>query len=181
MVPHAGDHYVNFLQTDSAINPGSSGGPLVNLHGEVIGINTAIIEKAQLIGFAVPIDIVKDVMGMLITGKTERGWFGANTAPITSGEALELNYPDTEGMIIKGVEKDSPAEKSGLKENDIIAELNKEPIVNMAILRRKLLALMPGQGIHLTIFRDGKTFAVISILVHKIIVEKEGNEAEPKF
>lgn len=171
-VPHAGDRYTNFLQTDSAINPGSSGGPLVNLHGEVVGINTAIIEQAQLIGFAIPINTVKDVMGMLITGKTERGWFGAQAAPITTKEALELNYPEPEGMIIKGVEKDSPAEKSGLKINDIIAEFNKMPITNLAILRRKLLALSPGQEIHLTIFRDGETFEVTSTLARK----KTGNE-----
>ncbi len=169
MAPHAGDRYTNFLQTDSAINPGSSGGPLINLYGEVVGINTAIIEQAQLIGFAIPINIVKDVMAMLITGKTERGWFGALAAPITPDEALKLNYPGFEGMIIKGVEKDSPAEKSGLVINDIITGLNKEPITNLALLRRKLLSLMPEQEIHLTLFRDGKTFEVTSILEHKKI------------
>lgn len=165
--PHAGDRYVNFLQTDSAINPGSSGGPLVNLYGEVVGINTAIVEQAQLIGFAIPINTAKDVMSMLITGKTERGWFGANASPITLEEALELNYSDSEGMIIKGVEKGSPAEQSGLKVNDIITGFNNGPITNLAIFRRKLLALSPGQEIHLTLFRDGKTFEVTSTLARK--------------
>lgn len=177
MAPHAGDRYTNFLQTDSAINPGSSGGPLVNLHGEVVGINTAIIEQAQLIGFAVPINIVKDVMGMLITGKTERGWFGAHAAPITTEQAAELNYPDTDGMIIRLVEKGSPAEISGLKINDVITAFDKKPITNMALLRRKLLALVPGQEIHLTIFRDKKTFEVSSTLAHKKSVEEI--ESEP--
>jgi S1-C subfamily serine protease len=165
--PHSGDRYTNFLQTDSAINPGSSGGPLVNLHGEVVGINTAIIEQAQLIGFAIPINVVKDVMGMLITGKTERGWFGAQAIPITPEQAAKLNYPEPDGMIIKGVEKNSPAEKSGLKVNDIITRFDKEPITNLAILQRKLLALTPGQEIHLTIFRDEKTFEVSSTLALK--------------
>lgn len=177
IAPHSGDRYTNFLQTDSAINPGSSGGPLVNLYGEVVGINTAIIEQAQLIGFAIPINTVKDVMGMLIIGKTERGWFGALAAPITPDEALALNYPEPEGMIIKGVEKDSPAEKSGLKINDIITQFNKEPITNLAILRRKLLVLAPEQEIHLTIFRDEKTFEVSSTLAHKKPAEEV--EAEP--
>ncbi|PIP73932.1 MAG: peptidase [Nitrospinae bacterium CG22_combo_CG10-13_8_21_14_all_47_10] len=177
IAPHSGDRYTNFLQTDSAINPGSSGGPLVNLYGEVVGINTAIIEQAQLIGFAIPINTVKDVMGMLIIGKTERGWFGAQAAPITPDEALALKYPEPEGMIIKGVEKDSPAEKSGLKINDIITQFNKEPIPNLAILRRKLLALVPEQEIHLTIFRDEKTFEVSSTLAHKKPAEEV--EAEP--
>jgi S1-C subfamily serine protease len=175
VAPHAGDRYVNFLQTDSAINPGSSGGPLINLYGEVVGINTAIVEKAQLIGFAIPINTVKDVMGMLITGKTERGWFGANASPITPDEALNLNYLDSVGMIIKGVEKDSPADKSNLKINDIITGINNEPITDLAIFRRKLLALSPGQEIHLTIFRDGKTFEVTSTLAHK----KNDEENEP--
>ncbi len=166
-VPHAGDRYNNFIQTDSAINPGSSGGPLVNLHGEVVGINTAIIEQAQLIGFAIPINVVKDVMAMLITGKTERGWFGAQAIPLSSEQAAELNYEEPDGMIIKGVEKNSPAEKSGLKINDIITRFNKEPITNLAILQRKLLTLTPGQEIHLTIFRDDKVFEVSSTLALK--------------
>ena len=177
MAPHAGNRYTNFLQTDSAINPGSSGGPLVNLYGEVVGINTAIVAQAQLIGFAIPINTVKDIMGMLITGKTERGWFGAHAAPITQEEALELNYADANGMIIKGIEKDSPAELSGLKTNDIIIGFDKEPITNLIIFQRRLLALMPGQEIHLTIFRDGESFEVTSILVQKII--ENDIEAEP--
>ncbi|MBT5633767.1 MAG: trypsin-like serine protease, partial [Nitrospina sp.] len=175
--PHAGDRYVNFLQTDSAINPGSSGGPLINLYGEVVGINTAIVEQAQLIGFAIPINTVKDVMGMLIIGKTERGWFGAHATPLTVEEALELNYPESLGMIIKGLEKDSPADQAKLQINDIITGLNQEPITNLAIFRRKLLALMPGQEIQLTIFRDGKTFEVTSTLAHK--KNEEENATEP--
>ena len=175
--PHAGNRYTNFLQTDSAINPGSSGGPLINLYGEVVGINTAIVEQAQLIGFAIPINTVKGVMGMLIIGKTERGWFGAHASPITAEEALELNYPESEGMLIKGVDKDSPAEQSGLQINDIITGFNKEPITSLSIFRRKLLALIPGQEIHLTIFRDGKTFEITSTLARK--KTEEENAAEP--
>ena len=175
--PHAGNRYTNFLQTDSAINPGSSGGPLINLYGEVVGINTAIVEQAQLIGFAIPINTVKGVMGMLIIGKTERGWFGAHASPITAEEALELNYPESEGMLIKGVDKDSPAEQSGLQINDIITGFNKEPITCLSIFRRKLLTLIPGQEIHLTIFRDGKTFEITSTLARK--KTEEENAAEP--
>jgi len=141
----------------------------------VVGINTAIVEQAQLIGFAIPINTVKGVMGMLIIGKTQRGWFGANAAPITPEEALELNYPKSEGMVIKGVEKNSPAEQSGLQINDIITQFNKIPITNLTVFRRKLLALMPGQEIHLTLFRDGKTFEITSTLARK----KTGEEDEP--
>ncbi len=165
--PHPKDRFVNYLQTDSAINPGSSGGPLINLHGEVVGINTAIIQKAQLIGFAIPINTVKEVMGMLIIGEDERGWFGASATPIFNKEAAELELNSSDGLILRGVEKGSPAEVSGLKKKDIIVEFNHKPIDNFVIFRRKLLALAPGQTIHLKIFREKKTFEVTSILIKK--------------
>ena len=88
--PQPDGKYLDFIQTDSAINPGSSGGPLLNLYGEVVGINTAIVSSAQLIGFAIPINTVKEVMPILVLGKTERGWFGVKAAPLSSKEAFEL-------------------------------------------------------------------------------------------
>lgn len=177
LTPTAGDRYTNFLQTDSAINPGSSGGPLVNLYGEVVGINTAIIEKAQLIGFAIPINIVKDIMGMLVTGKTERGSLGASAAYTTPEQIAEFKYPGSEGIIIHKVEKSSSADKAGLKINDIITGFNDEPIDNLFVLRRKLLSLIPGQEIQLTVFRDEKTIDLKIVLGHKLA---EGyTEAEP--
>ena len=181
--PHSKDRFVNYLQTDSAINPGSSGGPLINLHGEVVGINTAIIQQAQLIGFAIPINTVKEVMGMLIIGEDERGWFGASATPISNKEAAELKLNSSDGLILRGVEKGSPAEVSGLKKKDIIVEFNHKPIDNFVIFRRKLLALAPGQTIHLKIFREGKTFEVTSILIKKPTEtekdEKIFNEDDP--
>jgi len=181
--PHSKDRFVNYLQTDSAINPGSSGGPLINLHGEVVGINTAIIQQAQLIGFAIPINTVKEVMGMLIIGEDERGWFGASATPISNKEAAELKLNSSDGLILRGVEKGSPAEASGLKKKDIIVEFNHNPIDNFVIFRRKLLALAPGQTIHLKIFREGKTFEVTSILIKKPTEtekdEKIFNEDDP--
>ncbi len=175
MAPSSKDQFVSFLQTDSAINPGSSGGPLINLHGEVVGINTAIIQQAQLIGFAIPINTVKEVMGMLIIGEEERGWFGASAAPVSGAQAAELGFDGAGGLLIKGVEKESPAEVSGLKNNDIIVEFNHDPIDNFIVFRRKMLALMPGQKINLTVFREGKTFEVTSTLIKKP-TETEKNE-----
>ncbi len=173
--PHPKDRFVNYLQTDSAINPGSSGGPLINLHGEVVGINTAIIQKAQLIGFAIPINTVKEVMGMLIIGEDERGWFGASATPISTEEAAALELDSSDGLIVRGVEKGSPAEASGLKEKDIIVEFNHHPIDNFVIFRRKLLSLAPGQTIELKILRESKTFEVTSTLIKKP-TETEQNE-----
>jgi serine protease Do len=172
---HPKDRFVNYLQTDSAINPGSSGGPLINIYGEVVGINTAIIQQAQLIGFAIPINTVKEVMAMLIVGEEERGWFGASATPISRKKAVELEYDSFDGLIVKVVEKGSPAEASGVKEKDIIVEFNQKPIDNFVIFRRKLLALAPGQTINLQIFREGKTFEVKSTLIKKP-TETEQNE-----
>ncbi len=165
--PNPNDKYVNFLQTDSAINPGSSGGPLINLYGEVIGINTAIISNAQLIGFAVPINTAKEVMPLLVLGKPERGWFGAMAQPLTLDEAVELDYDSDHGLIVTGVEPDSPAQKAGLKANDIIVKFNGQAIDDFIIFRRKLLGLIPGANIQLTIFREQKIIEVSSTLVQK--------------
>lgn len=170
ITPNSNDKYMDFIQTDSAINPGSSGGPLLNMYGEVVGINTAIAQQAQLIGFAVPVNTIKEVMPLLILGHTERGWFGAQAAPLTPRDAVELNfYPETEleGAIVHAVEKDSPAEKAGLQPQDIIVKLNDEPLKSFLIFRRKLMGLVPGRKFNLTIFRNGETKEVESILIKK--------------
>ena len=165
--PQLNEKYVDFIQTDSAINPGSSGGPLLNLYGEVVGINAAIVAHAQSIGFAIPINTTKEVMPMLVLGQTERGWFGAAAAPLTFKQAVDLGYPDEGGVLILDVEKGSPAEKGGLKPKDIIVELNGQSVDNFFIFRRKLMGLAPGHKIRLVIFRNGETREVSSTLVKK--------------
>jgi len=161
------DKFAFFIQTDSAINPGSSGGPLINLHGEVIGINTAIVSDAQLIGFAVPVNTVKEVMPLLVLGQTERGWFGAKASPLSLEQAVELNYSGGSAMWVEEVEKDSPAEKSGLQANDVIVKLNGQAMESFLIFRRKLLGLAPGKKIHLTIVRNGEEKEITSTLVRR--------------
>ncbi|MEE2987847.1 MAG: trypsin-like peptidase domain-containing protein [Nitrospinota bacterium] len=171
IAPHINDKHVDFLQTDSAINPGSSGGPLINLYGEVVGINTAIAQQAQLIGFAVPINTIKEVMPLLVLGRTERGWFGARAGPLNIKNAVELGFPvDTynAGILVMEVEKDSPAEISGLKHKDIITKINGKSFESFAAFRRKLMGFFPGKKIQLTIFRDGETRQIESTLVEKI-------------
>jgi serine protease Do len=165
--PHLNEKYVDFIQTDSAINPGSSGGPLLNLYGEVVGINTAIVAQAQSIGFAVPINTTKEVMPMLVLGQTERGWFGAEAAPLTFKQAEDLGYSGKGGVLVLSVEKGSPAEKEGLEPKDIIIEVNGQPVDNFFVFSRKLLGLAPGHKIHLVIFRNGETREVSSTLVKK--------------
>ena len=165
--PGLNEKLLDFIQTDSAINPGSSGGPLVNLHGEVVGINTAVVSEAHSIGFAIPINTVKKVMPMLVLGKTERGWLGIQAVPLMPNKAFELKYPHEGGVLVVSVEKESPAEKSGLKPDDIIMALNGHPVGRFLLLRRELLSLSPGVKLNLSVFRNGKVLEIESTLEKK--------------
>ena len=107
--------YDDFLQTDAAINPGNSGGPLFNMNGEVVGINTAIVAQGQGIGFATPINMAKDILDQLKTGKVIRGWLGIMIQDITPELAESFGTKVTKGVIISDVVQDSPAEKGGLQ------------------------------------------------------------------
>ncbi len=167
IVPMLNNQGLDFIQTDSAINPGSSGGPLLNLYGEVVGINTAIITKAQLIGFAIPINIVKEVMPLLVLGKTERGWFGVVVRPLTVKDAVDVGFSGENGILILEIDKKSPAEIAGLQAKDIIVKINDWDVQSFLKFRRKLLGMVPGQNVHLTIFRNGKTFEISSQLINK--------------
>jgi serine protease Do len=158
---------MEFIQTDSAINPGSSGGPLLNLHGEVVGINTAIVAKAQSIGFAIPINTVKEVMPLLVLGKTERGWFGAKVAPLGLKDAYRLKYPNKYGIIVKEIEEGSPAKEVGMAKDDIIMEMNGETISSFHIFRRRLLGMLPGMRVEFTVFRKGEEEVISSTLIQK--------------
>jgi S1-C subfamily serine protease len=169
----ANDKFAYFIQTDSAINPGSSGGPLINLHGEVVGINTAIVSEAQLIGFSVPTNTVKEVMPLLVLGHTERGWFGVQAVPLSPEQAGELNYNGSDALLIQEVEKGSPAEISGLKPNDIIVEFEGQSMERFLLFRRKLLGLTPGKQIRMTIWRNGEEKKITSTLVKRMPVEDQ--------
>ena len=167
VAPALNEDLVDFIQTDSAINPGSSGGPLINFYGEVVGINTALVSQAQSIGFAIPINTVKSVMPMLVLGKTERGWFGVRAGPVTGKKADELGFSGDGGVLVIEVEKGSPAQKAGIQPDDIIVELNGKTLESFLLFRRELLSLTPGSKIHLTLFRKGESKEVSSTLDKK--------------
>jgi S1-C subfamily serine protease len=169
----ANDKYAYFIQTDSAINPGSSGGPLINLYGEVIGINTAIVSKAQLIGFSIPTNTVKEVMPLLVLGHAERGWFGVQASPLSAEQAGELNYNGSDALVIQKVEKDSPADISGLQAKDIIIQFQGQPMEQFLLFRRKLLGLTPGKQIRMTIWRNGEEKEITSTLVKQAREESQ--------
>lgn len=121
--------FKNLLQTDASINPGNSGGPLLNLQGEVIGINTAINAEAQGIGFAIPINTVQEVLTDLIhKGKVSRPWLGVSIQDLTPELAKYFDIDVKEGVVVGYIASGSPAEKAGLRQGDIILEIDKKKV-----------------------------------------------------
>ncbi len=144
----------DFIQTDAAINPGNSGGPLCDIHGRVIGINTAIVRNAQGLGFAVPINIAKKVMNDLLKyGKVIRGWLGVYIEDVSP--ELAQKFGVKHGVLVTKVMPGSPAEKGGLKSGDIIVKFNGEPVKNVTDLQLKVINTPPGKKVKITVIRNG--------------------------
>ncbi|HEX4621262.1 MAG TPA: PDZ domain-containing protein, partial [Myxococcaceae bacterium] len=149
--------YDDFLQTDAAINLGNSGGPLFNLKGEVIGINTSILRSATGIGFAVPINMAKALLPQLESqGSVTRGWLGVGIQELTSDLAHGMNVPQAEGAIITGVSPGSPADKSGVKQDDVVVALDGDKVESDRALSRAVALKPPGRAVVLSVFRAGK-------------------------
>lgn len=149
--------YDDFIQTDAPLNPGNSGGPLFNLNGEVIGVNTAISARGQGIGFAIPINLASNVINQLKdSGKVVRGWLGVIIQEITPEIAEGIGLDGTNGALIAEVSPDSPADKAGLKSGDVVIKFNNQPIEEFADLTRFVGAAKPDSDVNLTIIRDGK-------------------------
>ncbi len=147
--------YENFIQTDAAINPGDSGGPLLNIKGEVIGMNTAIIQTGQGLGFAIPVSTVKKITEELMKyGKVIRGWLGVLVQDVS--KKLKKKYKINNGVVIIKVFKNSPAYKSGLKVGDIITHVNGQDIKSSKELKNFIAILKPEEEINVSILRDGK-------------------------
>jgi len=152
--------YEDLIQTDAAINPGNSGGPLVNLSGEVVGLNNAIISPTgayQGIGFAIPINLAKEVLDDLKAGKTvERGYLGILGDDVEPGVAEQFAYKGKGGGLVNEVQPDSPASKAGIQEGDIIMRWNGKEVENFSLLRRMVAATQPAQKVEVTVWREGK-------------------------
>jgi serine protease Do len=150
-----------FIQTDAAINQGNSGGPLVNAHGEVIGINTFLVSQSggfSGMGFAIPTQIVRPTVDALIrTGKVEHGYMGIGISDVTPDQAKFFHVNNASGAVVTQVEADSPAGKAGLKVGDVITELNGEPINDAGQLQVEVGQKQPGTTIHLKVMRDGSS------------------------
>jgi serine protease Do len=155
--------YEDFIQTDAAINPGNSGGPLINLAGEVVGINTAINPRANTIGFAVPINMAKEILPSLQSaGFVTRGWVGVVIQQITPDLKEAMNLSDTKGALISRVDPNGPAQSAGIQRGDVIVRFGGENIDEMEDLPRKVAATAPGTKSEVVVVREGKqkTFEV---------------------
>jgi len=160
--------YEDFIQTDASINPGNSGGPLFNIHGEVIGINTAIINFAQGIGFAIPSKMVQDVVPQLIAkGKVSRGWLGVGIQAVTTDLATQFHLDQEEGVLVNEVFDGEPAQKAGVQPGDIILSVEKTTVDTPSSLAKAVASLTPGKPANLTILRNGDRRTVSVMLAER--------------
>ena len=159
-----GGPYDDFIQTDASINPGNSGGPLFNTRGEVVGVNTAIFSPGRMagtgfnigIGFAIPINVVKDIVSQLSDkGKVVRGWLGVKIQPIDEDTAKALGLSDVEGSLVAEVMEDSPAGKAGILRRDVITKFDGSPVVENDSLPRLVAKTTIGKDVTVEVNRAG--------------------------
>jgi serine protease Do len=155
-------NYQDFLQTDAAVNPGNSGGPLVDMHARVVGINTAILGPTyQGITFAIPSNMVRGVYDQLVKGgKVARGWLGVSMQELTPELAEKLDLHSTSGALVTAVLPDSPAEAAGLQPGDVIVAWNGKPVADPRVLGLAVAWSKIGEKAKATVKRNGKDLSV---------------------
>lgn len=158
-----------FIQTDAAINPGSSGGPLVNLRGEIVGVNTAIASHtggSSGVGFAIPAPLVQQVVEELaLHGKVRRAFLGVEFPhTFTHQRSIELGLPAARGALVSGIGPGSPAAAAGLREGDVVLEFNGQPVVDDSHLINLVSRIAPGQKVEMTVWRGKKRVAMTVML-----------------
>ncbi|MBV8546805.1 MAG: trypsin-like peptidase domain-containing protein [Acidobacteria bacterium] len=170
--------FENFIQTDAAINFGNSGGPLMNINGEVVGINTAIRGGgAQGLGFATPINTAKRLLPQLKQGKVIRGYLGMGILDLSEDARAGFELPpDTRGALVQTVEAGKPAAKAGIQPGDIIVEADGHPIISNRALIDYISYLPVGSKINLTVIRDGKRQTLTASTIERTL---EADKADP--
>ena len=167
--------YDDYIQTDASINFGNSGGPLFNLKGEVIGINTAIIQGGQGIGFAIPIQLAKSVLEQLKEkGKVTRGWLGVYIQRLTPEAAENLGLSGRHGALVSDVTSGGPAEKAGIRSGDVIIGFNGKEIRDEHDLPQAVASAKPGKAANVRLLREGKEMTVTVT-----IAEMQGEPGKP--
>ena len=157
--------YDDFIQTDASINPGNSGGPLFDLHGQVVGINTAIAAQGKGIGFAIPVDALKDVLPQLLrTGHVERGRLGVIAQPLDAELARALGFDRAHGALVGDVEKGGPAERAGIRSGDLIVSVDGTAIEHSEELPRVVARHAPGSHVKLDVLREKKPMSFDIVL-----------------
>jgi serine protease Do len=176
------DNYVPFIQTDVAVNPGNSGGPLFNLSGEVIGINSQIFSRTggyMGVSFAIPIDVARNVEDQLVkSGRVVRGRIGVTIQDVNAQLAESFGLDRPRGALVSSVEKDGPAAKSGLQPGDVILGVNGHPIERYGELSGSIAAMKPGTDTSLQVWRGGKQ-QTMSVKVAELKEQKETANASP--
>jgi serine protease Do len=175
--------YENFIQTDASINPGNSGGPLLNLDGRVIGVNTAIVASGQGIGFAIPINMAREVMRQLITrGRVVRGWLGIVIQDVNDDLAQSFGVREKGGVLVADVMRGGPGDAGGLRPGDVIVEFGGTPIKEVPDLQRRVAAMTPGASADVKVIRD-RGAATMKIVIGEMPTEEpvaaanQGDEA----
>ena len=152
--------FENFIQTDAAINPGNSGGALIDANGLLVGINTAIYSQSggsMGIGFAIPVSLARSVMEQIIkTGAVTRGWIGVEVQEISPEIAESFGLKSTQGAIIAGVMRGSPADKAGIKPGDVLLAVENKPVKDAQVMLDLIASLTPGQTARFKVRREGK-------------------------
>jgi serine protease Do len=172
--------YDDFIQTDASINPGNSGGPLINMRGQVVGINTAIVASGQGIGFAIPINMAKDIIAQLKNkGEVTRGWLGVGIQDLTPELAEYYKVKGKKGVLVTHVFEGDPADKGGVKVNDIIVAVNNDPVTGSRELSRKIAALGVGSSATISLLRDGRK-KTVTIKIAKRDDQEMQTQREPE-
>jgi len=163
--------YENFIQTDAAINPGNSGGALITANGNLIGINTAIFSRSggsQGIGFAIPIDLARDVMQQIIEhGEVVRGWLGVAIQNITEDLAQSFELESLDGVIISNIIRNGPADQAGLTRGDVISRINGAEVKNVRTALNLISQAKPGASVKISGIRQGKKFEVDATVMQR--------------
>ena len=153
--------YEDFIQTDASINPGNSGGPLINIDGEVIGINAMIIQPGTGIGFAIPINMAKQILNDLIKkGKVVRPWLGISAQDLSPELSEHFKVKEKKGVLVSEVHPGTGAEKAGLVSGDIILSVDDKPIKNASELVKEIQKKKVGEKVKLSIIREGKPLVI---------------------